>query len=63
MQHLEELTEVFIARYNGTAHGGLCNLSPLEVMRQRLERETINVIPEELRDKISFMTFQAERRQ
>ncbi|WP_240452433.1 hypothetical protein [Virgibacillus sp. YIM 98842] len=37
-EHLEELTDVLIAEYNGTPHEGNNNLSPLEVFEQRVAR-------------------------
>lgn len=36
-EHLEELTDVLIAEYNGTPHEGNNNLSPLEVFQQRIK--------------------------
>ncbi|MFB8734746.1 hypothetical protein ACEQPO_15075 [Bacillus sp. SL00103] len=46
--HLEEITEVLIANYNGTPNEGVNNLTPLEAIEQRLSRGmNIRQIPEE----------------
>lgn len=37
-QHILELTEILIAQYNVSPHSALNNFSPLEVMKQRIER-------------------------
>ncbi|MED0708838.1 DDE-type integrase/transposase/recombinase [Aneurinibacillus aneurinilyticus] len=62
-EHIEELTEVLIALYNGTPHEGVNNLTPLEAMQQRIQRGmTIRTMPEQKRDDISFLTLTAKRR-
>jgi hypothetical protein len=61
-EHLEELTDVLISDYNGTPHEGLNNLSPLEVMSQRLEKGCIpRVMPEEKRNDVHFLALHAKR--
>lgn len=56
--HLVELTEVLISNYNGTPHEGLCYLTPLEVIQQRLDLNFLRTIPEEKRNEIQFLTLQ-----
>ncbi|MFZ7646191.1 hypothetical protein ACO1C7_29590 [Bacillus cereus] len=41
-EHLEELTDVLIAEYNGTPHEGNNNLSPLEVFQRKNNRRHDN---------------------
>jgi len=61
-EHLEELTEVLIANYNNTPNDGINNLSPLEVMQQRISRGLIpRTIPLENRNDLSFFTLQTQR--
>jgi transposase InsO family protein len=62
-EHIEELTEILIATYNGTPHEGVNNLTPLEAMQQRVQRGmTIRTMPEQKRNEISFLTLTAKRR-
>lgn len=62
-EHLEELTDVLIAEYNGTPHEGNNNLSPLEVFEQRVARGmTILQLPEERRNEMSFFSLEVTRR-
>lgn len=62
-EHLEELTDVLISDYNGTPHEGLNNLSPIEVLKQRLNRGMIpRVMPEEKRNEISFLSMRVQRK-
>ncbi|MCP1148706.1 MULTISPECIES: DDE-type integrase/transposase/recombinase [Bacillus] len=60
--HLEEITEVLIANYNGTPNEGVNNLTPLEAIEQRLARGMyIRQIPEEKRSEVIFFYMKAER--
>ncbi|XQY93688.1 hypothetical protein ACNRWW_09925 [Metabacillus sp. HB246100] len=61
--HLEELTDVIIAEYNGSPHEGNNNLSPLEAFEQRVARGmTILQLPEEKRNEIAFFSLKVTRR-
>ncbi len=61
LQHLEELTEVFIANYNTTPHGSI-NMTPLECMQQRIERGMYpRCLPVEQQNDFSFLTYEAKR--
>lgn len=56
LDHLEELMDVLIANYNGTPHGGIDNLRPLEVLEQRLMRGMIpKIVPENKRSELAFL--------
>lgn len=58
-----ELTEILIANYNGTPHGGINNFSPLEVMRDRIARGMpVRLLPEEKRDELNLLAMQAKRK-
>lgn len=62
VSHLEEITDVLIANYNGTPHEGINNLSPLEVLEQRISRGMpIRTIPEEQRKEVAFFSMRVER--
>jgi putative transposase len=62
VDQLEELTDVMISDYNGTPHEGLNNLSPLEVMKQRIERGYLpRIMPEEQRRDTHFLSLHAQR--
>ncbi|MEG6520871.1 hypothetical protein [Desulfotomaculum sp. 1211_IL3151] len=60
--HLVELTEVLIANYNGTPHDGLCYLTPLEVLQQRLDPNLLRKVPENKRQEAQFLTLQVSRK-
>jgi len=61
-EHLEELTDVLIAEYNGSPHEGNNNLSPLEVFQQRVDRGmTILQLPEEKRNEVAFFSLKVTR--
>lgn len=60
--HLVELTEILIANYNGTPHEGLCYLTPLEVIHQRLEPSFLRTIPEDKRQEVQFLTLKVSRK-
>ncbi len=61
LEHLEELTEVFIANYNTTPHGSI-NMTPLECMQQRIERGMYpRCLPVEQQNDFSFLTYEAKR--
>lgn len=60
--HLIQLTDVLISDYNGTPHEGVNNLSPLEVLKQRLDKGYIpRVMPEEKRSDVNFLALHAQR--
>lgn len=63
IEHLEELTEVFIARYNCTPHSGNANLSPLLAMKQKIQNQDMvpRVLPEEQRYDLELLTVQDTR--
>lgn len=59
---IEELTEILIAEYNNTPHSGINSFTPLELMKQRIERGLIpNVIPKNDRNDISFLSLRVKR--
>lgn len=62
-QHIEELVEVLIAEYNGTSHGGISYFTPLELLKQKVEKNPliINQLSEEQRNEVSFLTLHAQR--
>ena len=60
--HLEEITDVLIANYNGTPHEGINNLTPLEALQQRVSRGMfIRTIPKEQRNEVAFFSMKVER--
>lgn len=61
VEHVEELIDVMIADYNGTEHEGVNFMTPLEAMRSRLERFTVNQMPEEQRNEVAFLSLQTSR--
>lgn len=62
-EHLEELTDVLIAEYNGTPHEGNNNLSPLEVFQQRIDRGmTITQLSKERRNEMNFFSLTVTRK-
>ncbi|MDA1570717.1 hypothetical protein PDK93_32455, partial [Bacillus cereus] len=62
-EHLEELTDVLIAEYNGTPHEGNNNLSPLEVFQQRINRGmTITQLSQERRNEMNFFSLKVTRK-
>lgn len=60
---LEELTHVLISDYNGIPHSGVRNLTPLQVMKQRIERgmEPRLLEPEKRKEAI-FFSLQTKRK-
>lgn len=59
---IEELTEILIANYNNTPHSGINNFTPLELMKQRVERGLIpNIIPQSARNDINFLALKVDR--
>ncbi|QHW35605.1 hypothetical protein GZH47_32505 (plasmid) [Paenibacillus rhizovicinus] len=62
-EHLEELTDVLISDYNGTVNEGINNFTPLEVLKQRIERGLIpRVMPEEQRAEVVFLSMKVPRK-
>ncbi|MCE5169692.1 hypothetical protein LQV63_10240 [Paenibacillus profundus] len=62
-EHLEELTDVLISDYNGTVNEGINNLTPLEVLRQRINRGLLpRVMPEEQRGETIFLSMKIQRK-
>jgi putative transposase len=59
---IEQLVEVLIAQINNTPKKSLNNLTPLEVMEQRINRKMpFRTLDEEYRDGIEFTTIQETR--
>jgi putative transposase len=52
---------VLIADYNGTEHEGVNFATPLDAMKQRLQRFTVNQMPEEQRNEVTFLSLKASR--
>lgn len=62
-EHLEQITDVLIANYNGTPHEGINNLTPLECLQQRISRGMLpRVMPEEKREEVAFLSLSAQRK-
>lgn len=61
LEELYEITDVLIAEYNGTPHSGLGYLTPLEAFSQRVNPLYLNIIPEEKRRELKFLTLIAKR--
>lgn len=63
LSELEELTHILVSDYNGIPHSGIRNFSPLQLMKQRIERgmEPRVLEPEKRKDAIFFM-IQTKRR-
>lgn len=61
---IEQLTEILVAEYNCTPNKGLNYLSPLEAMEQRIicQKMLPNVLAEEKRRDLVFMSFTAKRK-
>lgn len=58
VDEIEQLVEVYIANQNGTPQRSLNNLSPLEVVQQRINRNYFfRILDEEYRDGKEFMVF------
>ncbi|WJQ78966.1 hypothetical protein [Brevibacillus brevis] len=62
-KHLEELTEVLIANYNGTPHDGVNNLTPLEALKQRIEVRgmTVRQLSPTRRNEMAFLSLETQR--
>lgn len=59
---IEELTEIFIARYNLTQHAGSNNLTPLDCMQQRILKGNFpRVMPPEQQNEICFFLQKVQR--
>lgn len=57
VEHLEELTEIIVAKYNTTPNEGLYGDSPIECLKKYIERGVLpNLIPEEKRNEVTFLT-------
>lgn len=62
VEELEQITAVLIANYNRTPHSGLGNLTPLEVMKQRVMKGMEpRVLPEDARREVGFFEMTAIR--
>lgn len=62
-EHLEEITDVLISDYNGTVNEGINNMTPLEVLRQRIHRGLLpRVMPEEERGEVVFLSMLITRK-
>ncbi|MGC6588815.1 hypothetical protein ACPV3A_28200 [Paenibacillus sp. Dod16] len=63
VKDLEEITEVIIADYNNTPHHALYGLTPLEAMRQRMEKGLpVRYLKEEYRDEYTFVSLKITRK-
>lgn len=61
-QHILELTEVLIAQYNVTPHSSLNNFSPLEVLRQRVERGMVPAyLEQEKQENFTLLSYTVTR--
>lgn len=62
-QHILELTEVLIAQYNQSPHSALHNFSPLEVMKQRVERGMIpSLLEPEKQENFTLLSYTVTRK-
>jgi len=63
LEHLQELTDVMIAQYNGTPHSSLGGRSPLEYLRYFTDREdfSLRTLPERERNNLSLLNFNTTR--
>lgn len=63
LEHLQELTDVMIAQYNGTPHSSLGGRSPLEHLRYFTDREDffLRTLPEQERNNLSLLNFNTTR--
>lgn len=60
---IEELTEILIANYNNTPHDGINGFTPLDVMKQRIERGQVPRIMEEYgRKDLAFLSLTVTRK-
>lgn len=58
-----ELTEVLIAQYNNMPHESLNGFSPLQIMKQRIERGLVpRFLPEKYREDFSILSFISTRK-
>ncbi|MEK3995010.1 hypothetical protein MKY29_09640 [Psychrobacillus sp. FSL K6-2365] len=61
-EHIEEIADVIIAEYNITPHNGLSGLTPIEVMKQRIEKGMhIDTLAEDKRSEFLFFTTKFKR--
>jgi putative transposase len=62
-EHLQELTDVVIARYNGTPHSALGGRSPLEQLRYFTDRDDflLRTVPERNRNDLTLFNFNTTR--
>ncbi len=62
VDHMYEITDVLIAEYNATPHSSLTGLTPLQVLKQRIDRGMyINALPIDKRDEFLFFTQKVKR--
>ncbi|MDN9012656.1 hypothetical protein [Brevibacillus laterosporus] len=62
VEELEQVTAVLIANYNRTPHSGLGNLTPLEVMEQRVMKGMEpRILPDESRNEVGFFEMSISR--
>ena len=58
-----ELTEILIAQYNNTPHENLNGFTPLQIMKQRMERGLIpRFLPTEYRENFTILSFVETRK-
>lgn len=63
LEHMQELTDVAIAQYNGTPHSGLGGRTPLEYLRYFTDREDflVRTLPENQRNSLTLLNFSVAR--
>jgi hypothetical protein len=59
---IEKITEILIANYNETMHGGINNFKPLELMQQRINRGLIpRIMSFEKQKEVVFLSLTVKR--
>jgi hypothetical protein len=62
-KHIVELTEVLIANYNTSPHTSLNNFSPLEILKQRVERGIIpTILEEDKQENFALLSYSITRK-
>ena len=62
VSEIEEIVEIAIANYNNTEHTGIGGFTPLDLMKQRIDRGMIpRVVPEEERDDLKICCLKVVR--
>lgn len=63
LEHVEELAEVLVMRYNGTPHAGIGYRTPLEYLQYFIsdENNLVRTLPEERRSNMTLLNIEASR--